>query len=177
MRIVRLVARVAGHAARCSAVTTWGNSGLGGVLFVAAAAESWPLPAIRVQRTGIVGMLRQWPVARLARDVGMFAGRSKLGLVVMAAYKYPARIGNRVLADVRPTRPGDSARTGQTPWESPLGVALKRWQWRRQAPWPPERGAMNLDANRASCPFLLLGRHVSTIMAKTTLKSLIIADR
>ena len=87
MGIVRLVARVAQHAAR---VLRGGHLRevlrFGRILFMTAAAEVG-----YVGKRGFVGrwiirggMRRLWSVACLAGNVGMFAGGSGFGLLVMA---------------------------------------------------------------------------------------------
>src|ERR1035438_2383483 len=87
MRIVRLVAGIAGDAA----VVFGGHHlrkalGFGGIFFVTAPAEVGHLGQLGNVGAGIVGMLGQGSMAGFAGDVGMFAGGAELGLFVVAQH-------------------------------------------------------------------------------------------
>ena len=85
MGIMGLVATVAGHAARMFGRGDLGKaSGLGGILFMTAAAEVGDLRQFGDVGGGIVGMLRQGSMAGFAGDMGMFAGAAGLALVLVA---------------------------------------------------------------------------------------------
>ena len=82
---MRLVAGVAGRAAGVLGGGYLRKAlRLGGVLFVAAAAEVGDIGQFGNVRRGIVGVLRQRAMARFAGDVGVFAGGASLGFVVVA---------------------------------------------------------------------------------------------
>jgi hypothetical protein len=101
MRIVRLVAGVAGSAAgmfRCDNLRK--PLGLGCVLFVADAAEAGDLRELGDDGAGIVGMLGERAVAAFAGYVGVFAGGAGFGLVVVAQDAgILAGVGDGTLAD------------------------------------------------------------------------------
>jgi len=85
MRIVRQVAGVA----RGAAGVFGGDDlreplGLGGVLFVAAAAEIRDVGELGLHGAGIVGVRGQRAVAAFASDVGVLAGGAHFSLVVVA---------------------------------------------------------------------------------------------
>jgi hypothetical protein len=85
MRVVGLMALVAGHAAGMLGGNDLGKaSWLGRVFFVATPAEVGNVGQLRNVRRGIVGMLRQGAMTGFARYVSVLAGCARFGLVVMA---------------------------------------------------------------------------------------------
>jgi len=85
MRVVRLMALIAGHAAGMLGRSHLGEaSWLGRVLFVATPAEVGDVRQLGNVRRGIVRVLRQGSVTRFARYVSVLAGCARLGFVVMA---------------------------------------------------------------------------------------------
>jgi hypothetical protein len=113
VRIVGLVAGVAKHAAGVFGSVHLGEGlGFGGVLFVAAAAEAGDVGEFGLERRRIIGLgmggLRT--VAGLARDMGVAAGGTDFGLVLVAEDAgVLARVRNGARADqvegVRPVVP------------------------------------------------------------------------
>src|ERR1035438_3864667 len=85
VRVVRLMARIAGHAA---GVFGGGHlrevGGLGGVLFVAPAAEVGDIGQLGDVGGGVGGMLGEGTMAGFAGDVGVLAGGAGFGLVIVA---------------------------------------------------------------------------------------------
>jgi hypothetical protein len=85
MRVVRLMALVAGHAAGMLGGHHLGKAWwLGRVFFVAAPAKVGDVGQLRNVRRGIVGVLCQGPMTGFARYVSVFAGGSRFGFVIMA---------------------------------------------------------------------------------------------
>lgn len=81
--------------------------GLGRILFMTAPAEAADLGQFGDDGAGIVGVLRQRTVAAFAGNVGVFAGGSSFGLIVMAHHAgILAGEGDGPLADG-----GEGART------------------------------------------------------------------
>jgi hypothetical protein len=101
VRIVRFVALIAGHAAG----VLGGNhlregTRFGGVLFVAADAESGDRRQLGNEGGWIVGMFGEGAVAGFAGDPGVFAFGADLALVLVAKYALLlARVGDGALAD------------------------------------------------------------------------------
>jgi hypothetical protein len=85
---VRLVARIADHAARVPGGRHLGEAfGLGRVLFMAGPAQVGDVGELRHVRGGIVGVFCQRPVAGFAGHVGVLAGaaRGSFGIVAEGA--------------------------------------------------------------------------------------------
>ena len=82
---MRLVTGVAGRAAGVLGGDDLGEPlGLGGVLFVAAAAEVGDVGKFGDDGAGVVGVGGKGTVAGFAGDVGVLAGGASLGFVIMA---------------------------------------------------------------------------------------------
>jgi hypothetical protein len=85
MRIVRLVASVAGHAAGVfSGNDLREGGGFGCILFMAAAAEVGDVGEFGDEGGRVIGMFGEGAMAGFAGDVGVFAGVVEFGLIVMA---------------------------------------------------------------------------------------------
>jgi len=85
VRIMRLVAGIAGHAARVFDGRHLREAlGFGGILFMTAPAEVGHLGQFGDDGAGVVGVFGQRPVAGFAGDVRMFAGGAGRSLLVMA---------------------------------------------------------------------------------------------
>ena len=118
VRVVRLVARIAEHAAGVLGGDHLREGGrLGGVLFVAAAAEVGDIGQLGDVGGGVAGMLGEGTVAGFAGDVGVLAGGAGFGLVIVAQNALIlAGVSDGALAEFGPARRGGSGRTGRRPW-------------------------------------------------------------
>ena len=85
MRIVRLMALVADHASGMLGGCHLGKvPRFGCILFVATPAEIRDVRQLGNVRRGVVGVFRQWAMARFARDVSMLAGCARLRFTIVA---------------------------------------------------------------------------------------------